>query len=140
MYDNQLKTYESAISLPFRITAQGGIKVAQSQAQVWADRVRGALNTRFDERVMFSRFGTQIASYEWDTVTNMEEVILTEVENMFTAFFPTLVLDQVTVEHDEVNNVVVVDVEYTTPNMDKITTNVGLAVVAGNLPLYEEPR
>jgi phage baseplate assembly protein W len=114
--------------------------MAQSQTQVWADRVKGALNTRFGERVMFSRFGTEIPTHQWDTVTDTEEIILTEVENLFTAFFPTLILDQVTVEHDEVNNVVIVDVEYTTPSMDKITTNVGLAVVAGNLPLFEEPR
>jgi phage baseplate assembly protein W len=140
MYENQLKTYETAIALPFRFTPQGGIAMAQSQTQVWADRVKGALNTRFGERVMFSRFGTEIPTHQWDTVTDTEEIILTEVENLFTAFFPTLILDQVTVEHDEVNNVVIVDVEYTTPSMDKITTNVGLAVVAGNLPLFEEPR
>lgn len=140
MYENQLKSYESAIALPFRITPQGGIATAQNQAQVWADRVKGALNTRFGERVMFSKFGTEIPSYQWDTVTSMEEIVITEVENLFTSFFTTLILDQVTVEHDEINNVVIVDVEYTTPNMDKITTNVGLAVVAGNLPLYEEPR
>jgi phage baseplate assembly protein W len=140
MYEYQLKTYEAAIALPFKISSQGGIGMAQSQAQVWSDRVKGAINTRVGERVMFSRFGTEIANYEWSTQTDMENAVLTEIENLFTTFFPTLTLDQVSVEYDDINNSVLVDVEYTTPNMDSIKTNVGVAVVAGNLPIYEEPR
>ena len=140
MYESQLKSYEAAIALPFRITPQGNIATATSQADVWQDRVRGAMNTRMGERVMFSKFGTDIANYEWSTVTDIEDVILSEIENLFTSTFPTLTLDQVTVEYDELNNRVLVDVEYSAPNLDKLTTNVGMAVVAGNLPIYEENR
>jgi hypothetical protein len=92
------------------------------------------------ERVMFSKFGTDIANYEWSTVTDIEDVILSEIENLFVATFPTLTLDQVTVDYDELNNRVLIDVEYSTPNLDKLTTNVGMAVVSGNLPIYEENR
>lgn len=140
MYEQQLKSYEAAIALPFRITSQGGIAMANSQAQVWADRVKGAVNTRIGERVMFSKFGTEIANYEWSTVTDMEDVVMTEIDNLFTSTFPTLTLDQVTVEYDSINNFVLVDIEYTTPNLDKVTTATGIAVVAGNLPIYEENR
>jgi phage baseplate assembly protein W len=140
MFEQQLKSYESAISLPFRITPQGSIAKAMSQSEVWQDRVKTGINTRLGERVMFSRFGTDIANYEWSTVSDIENVVITEVENLFTSTFPTLTLDQVTVEYDEINNRVLVDVEYSTPNLDKLTNTVGMAVVSGNLPIYEENR
>jgi hypothetical protein len=140
MFEQQLKSYESAISLPFRITPQGNIAKAMSQSEVWQDRVKTGINTRLGERVMFSRFGTDIANYEWSTVSDIENVVITEVENLFTSTFPTLTLDQVTVEYDEINNRVLVDVEYSTPNLDKLTNTVGMAVVSGNLPIYEENR
>lgn len=131
---------ENAISLPFRFDSTGNVAHVTDQPHIWADRVKSAVGTIAGERVMRSEFGTDIALMHFDTTFDVEETIKDKVSALFGTTFPTLVLDDVTVFNNEVTNTVEVTVVYLLPNQETVTTQVGVATLAGTQQIYEENR
>ena len=131
---------EKAISLPFRISPDGNIAFTTDQSRIWADRVKSGLGTIIGERVLRSDFGSEIPMLALDTTTSLTDSITEQINTLFNALFPTLVLSGVSVELEETNGYANITVEYTLPNQDRLVTQIGTAILSGNLPLYEENK
>ena len=131
---------EKAISLPFRVSPDGNIAFTTDQSRIWADRVKSGLGTILGERIMRSDFGSEVPTLVLDTFSALDEIISSEITSLFANFFPTLVLSGVSVELDETNAYANITVEYTLPNQDRLVTQIGTAILSGNLPIYEENK
>ena len=131
---------EYAIALPFNFDSFGGVGSTTSQEKIWADRLRSAIGTTVGERIMRSNYGTEIPRESFNTVTEMEGVILREIERVFVAQFPTLTLGEVTPTFDPKTSTINVEVFYNLPNKDEVSVSVGLVQIRPNEPLVEELR
>ena len=54
--------------------------------------------------------------------------------------FPTLTWTNITTEVDPYTNIVSAEIEYTLPNQDGVSTEVGIATISKNTPLTEASR
>lgn len=129
---------EKAISLPFFIDPYGKVGVTQSQSKIWTDRVRSVLGTTIRERVMRPTFGTLIPFALFDTETSATAQIEVEVQKAFSEQLPLLNLQTVNVTIDEYTNVLTVEAVYGLPNNEVVSTVVGLVLVQGANPIYQE--
>ena len=129
---------EVAISLPFTISSYNKISTSNEQPKIWADRVRSAIGTLLKERVMRPRYGTSVPSQLFDTQEDVSLKISTEIERVFFENLPSLSLSDIIVDFNESENVIYVEVTYEIPNQTEQVTRVGLAVLSGNNPIYEE--
>jgi len=129
---------EKAISLPFLIDPYGRVSVTQSQSKIWSDKVKSVLGTTLRERVMRPNFGTLIAYSLFNTETSASAEIESEVSKAFTEQLPLLTLEKVNVTSDLYNNVLKIEVIYGLPNSEIVSTVVGLVLVQGTKPIYEE--
>jgi hypothetical protein len=132
--------FETAISLPFVITSQGNIGSSRDQKKIWSDRVKAALGTATGERLFYSYYGTDLLDAQFGTVDAMKKTLTANLESMFLAAFPTLVLTNIDLVHDEFSNVLTATVEYTLPNQEEVVTSLGIVTTNGDLPVYEENR
>jgi phage baseplate assembly protein W len=131
---------EYAIALPFSFDSFGGIAAATNQEKIWADRLRGAIGTTLGERIMRSKYGTEIPRESFTTVTEMEGVVRREVERVFTSQFPLLTLVEVAPTFDTKTSTINVEVFYSLPNKDEVSVSVGLVQIRPDEPLVEELR
>jgi phage baseplate assembly protein W len=129
---------EKAISLPFSIDSYGKVSSTQDQSKIWADRVRSVLGTALRERIMRPTFGTLIPFAIFETDSTAESQIRVEVEKAFVEQLPLLDLQNSVVTVDEYTNILTVEVVYGLPNNEVISTVVGLVLVEGANPIYEE--
>ena len=129
---------EVTLSLPFSIDSYGKVVTTTDQKKIWSDRVRSVLGTALRERVMRPTFGTLIPYALFDTSTTAETQIKSEVTRAFNMQLPLLNLDSVEVTVDEYTNVMTVDVVYDLPNQETVSTSVGLILVEGTTPIYQE--
>jgi hypothetical protein len=129
---------EKAISLPFSIDSYGKVGSAQDQSKIWADRVRSVIGTAVRERLMRPTFGTLIPFALFETDVSAEVQVQTELEQAFTQQLPLLTLQTVTVSIDSYTNVLSVEVVYALPNNVIVSTIVGLVLVDGANPIYQE--
>lgn len=131
---------EYAIALPFSFDAFGGVASATNQEKIWADRLRSAIGTTVGERIMRSKYGTEIPRNSFETVTEMEGVIVSEIERVFTDQFPLLTLTEVTPTFDPKTSTINVTVLYNLPNRDQASVSVGLVQISPDEPIIEELR
>lgn len=129
---------EKAISLPFSIDSYGGVSFTTEQSKIWADRVRSVLGTMLRERLMRPDFGTVIPYSLFNGETSATEEVKTEVNKAFNAQLQLLTLEKVNVSMDEYTRVMSVEVVYALPNNEIESTVVGLVLVDGANPLYQE--
>lgn len=129
---------ETTISLPFNIDPLGSVAHTEDQSKIWADRVRSVLGTMLRERVMRPTFGTLIPYAIFETSDDAVTEIKTEVNKAFASQLPLLSLSEVDVTIDEFTNVATIDVIYNLPNTQEATTTIGLILVQGNKPAYQE--
>ena len=129
---------ESTIALPFSIDQYGKVTSTVDQSKIWADRVRSVLGTSLRERVMLPKFGTLIPFSLFDTETSAVAQIENEVQKAFATQLPLLYLQKVTVTIDQYTNVLTIEVIYGLPNNEVVSTVVGLVLVDGANPLYQE--
>lgn len=129
---------EIAISLPFTISQYGQVSVSKSQDKIWADRVRSVLGTVVGERVMRPRFGSKISYQNFENEQGAKEQLNAAIHDAFANFLPALSLEKVNPTFDDRENVLSVEVVYSLPNQDTVTTNIGVIVTPGNLPSSEE--
>jgi phage baseplate assembly protein W len=129
---------EKTLSLPFSIDSYGKVAVTQEQPKIWADRVRSVLGTALRERVMRPTFGTVIPFALFETETQATSEIRVEVNRAFVEQLPLLKLDNVNITYDQYSNVLTIEVIYALPNNEVVSTVVGLVLVDGANPIYQE--
>jgi len=129
---------EKTLSLPFSIDSFGKVSVTQDQSKIWADRVRSVLGTAIRERVMRPTFGTLIPFAIFENENTAIAEIKVEVEKAFAEQLPLLNLQTTTVSIDEYTNVLNVDVVYGLPNNEVVSTIIGLVLIKGANPIYQE--
>jgi phage baseplate assembly protein W len=128
---------ESAISLPFTITAYGKIGDTTDQSKIWSDRVLSVIGTGWGQRLLRYEFGTKIHTEVYNTITAAEENIKIEVAAAFERFLPLLTLSEVITAYSQSTNQITVDVRYKLPNQEETTVSVGAVRIRGNLPPEE---
>ena len=129
---------EKAISLPFSVDSYGGVTVTSEQSKIWADRVRSVLGTMLRERVMRPDFGTIIPYSLFNGETSAVDEVRSEVSKAFSSQLPLLTLEKTNITYDDYTNVMSVEVVYDLPNNEVVSTVVGLVLVDGANPLYQE--
>jgi len=129
---------EKAISLPFLIDPYGRVASTQSQSKIWSDKVKSVLGTTLRERVMRPNFGTLIPYSLFNTETTAVSEIETEVTKAFVEQLSLLTLEKVNVTNNQYTNVLTIEVTYGLPNDEIVSTVVGLVLVQGTKPIYEE--
>ena len=129
---------ERAISLPFSVDSYGGVASTSEQSKIWADKVRSVLGTMLRERVMRPDFGTVIPYSLFNGETSAVDEVRSEVSKAFGAQLTLLTLDKTNITFDEYTNVMSVEVVYALPNNEVVSTVVGLVLVDGANPLYQE--
>jgi phage baseplate assembly protein W len=129
---------QKTISLPFSIDSYGKVSTTQSQSKIWSDRVRSVLGTTLRERVMRPNFGTLIPYSIFNSEDNAVGEITNEVRRAFSEQLSLLNLQTVSVNSDSYTNTLSVEVIYGLPNNEVVSTLVGLVLVPGAKPIYEE--
>lgn len=131
---------ETAIALPFNINAYGKVNSTVDQRKIWADRVRSVIGTSLRERLMRPTFGTIIPFALFEGEGTAIQEVETEVEKAFNQQLPLLRLEDVAVTGDATTSELMVEVTYRLPNDLVVNTNilVGLVVLTGSAPIYEE--
>lgn len=129
---------EKALSLPFSIDPYGKVRVATEQSKIWADRARSVIGTTVRERVMRPTLGTLIPFSLFDGETSAIAQIEMEIQKAFVEQLKLLTLTNVDVTIDEYTNVLNVEVVYALPNNEIVSTVVGLVLVDGANPIYQE--
>lgn len=129
---------EKALSLPFSIDSFGSVSVTVDQSKIWSDRVRSVLGTMLRERVMRPTFGTVIPYSLFNGGEPAIDEVKSEVTKAFTTQLQLLNLESTNVTLDQYTNVMNVEVVYALPNNEVVSTVVGLVLVDGANPLYQE--
>jgi phage baseplate assembly protein W len=129
---------EYAIALPFSVDSYGKVSSTKDQSKIWADRVRSVLGTTIRERVIRPNFGTLIPFALFNTETGAVSQVEAEVNKAFAQQLSLLNLQKVNVTVDQYTNVLTVEAVYGLPNNEVVSTVVGLVLVDGANPIYEE--
>ena len=129
---------ETTISLPFTIDPVGNVAHTEDQSKIWADRVLSVIGTMLRERVMRPTLGTLIPYAIFETSDDAVSEIRTEVNKAFDSQLPLLTLNSVDVTIDEFTNIAKITIVYSLPNTQEVTTTIGLILVQGNKPAYQE--
>lgn len=129
---------ETAISLPFSLDSYGKVTTTTDQQKIWSDKVRSVLGTALRERVMRPEFGTLIPFALFETSESAEVEIKNEVLHAFALQLSLLSLISTDISIDQYTNVMTVDVTYSLPNEEIVNTSVGLIVLTGSSPSYQE--
>jgi phage baseplate assembly protein W len=131
---------ETAISLPFMFSAQGGVMASTNPEKIWSDRVLSVIGTAIGERVHRSEYGSDVYLAAWGSVDVIKETIESKVKDTFVAFLPTLILNDVQVTWEPGANIAYVNILYTLPSQEEVNTLVGVATLTGDLAIYEENK
>ena len=129
---------ETTISLPFNIDPFGNVAHTEDQSKIWSDRVRSVLGTMLRERVMRPTLGTIIPYAIFETADDAVTEVKSEVNKAFSTQLPLLSLSSVDVSIDEFTNIATINVVYNLPNKSEATTTIGLILVQGKNPAYQE--
>lgn len=131
-------TKEIALSLPFTFDSFKKVGVSSDQNKIWADRVRIILGTNLRERLMKPNFGSLIPTTFMGNQEETSMSIESEVKNAFATQITELTLQKVSSSFDEYTGIVSIEVDYTLPNLEKITTAIAFITLDNNQPAYEE--
>lgn len=129
---------EKTISLPFSIDSYGKVSATKDQSKIWADRVRSVLGTAIRERLMRPTFGTLIPFAIFENEDTSVAEIKVEVEKAFAEQLPLLTLQSTETTIDEYTNILTVEVLYGLPNNEVVSTVIGLVLIQGANPSYQE--
>jgi phage baseplate assembly protein W len=129
---------EKAISLPFSIDTYGKVAVATDQNKIWQDKVLSVIGTTMRERVMRPRFGSLIAAKTFDNESLAETEVQAEVEYAFNTQLGLLTLNSVTTSYDPYTGNTNVEIIYSLPNSETVSTTVGLVSINGNSTPHQE--
>jgi phage baseplate assembly protein W len=129
---------EIAVSLPFSINEFGSVAFTTSQEKIWADRVRSAVGTGVNERLMRPNYGVDIRGAVMESSETAEELIKREVELAFTRDLTLLRLESVDTKFDPSESSVQVEITYLLPNRETEVILLGFATLSGSAPITED--
>jgi phage baseplate assembly protein W len=129
---------EIAVALPFSINEFGSVSFTSSQEKIWADRVRVAVGTGINERVMRPNYGVDVRAAVMSSTEEAEELIKQEVRRAFSRDLPLLLLESIETNFDVNTNAVNVEITYLLPNRDTDIVVLGFATLSGSAPLTED--
>ena len=129
---------EKSLALPFSIDSYGKVGTTTEQSKIWADRVRSVIGTSIRERVMRHSFGTLIPYALFENETSAESQIKSEIESAFNGQLPLLTLSTTNVTFDTYTNIFNVEIIYALPNNETVSTLIGLVLIDGTKPIYQE--
>jgi phage baseplate assembly protein W len=129
---------EIAVSLPFSINEFGSVAFTTSQERIWADRVRSAVGTGVNERLMRPNYGVDIRGAVMESSETAEELIKREVELAFTRDLTLLRLESVDTKFDPSESSVQVEITYLLPNRETEVIVLGFATLSGSAPITED--
>jgi phage baseplate assembly protein W len=129
---------EIAVSLPFSINEFGSVAFTTSQEKIWADRVRVAVGTGINERIMRPNYGVDVRGAVMESSESAEELIKREVEQAFTRDLPLLRLESVDTSFDTSASSVQVEIKYLLPNRETEIVLLGFASLSGSAPIIED--
>ena len=129
---------EKSLALPFSIDSYGKVGTTTEQSKIWADRVRSVIGTSIRERVMRPSFGTLIPYALFENETSAESQIKSEIESAFNGQLPLLTLSTTNVTFDTYTNIFNVEIIYALPNNETVSTLIGLVLIVGTKPIYQE--
>jgi phage baseplate assembly protein W len=129
---------EVALKLPLSLDESGNLRIATTQKDIWADRVRIALGTRITERVMRPDYGTTIGAALFETVSITSEAITKEIRRVFHEQFSLLTLTSVVPSYNEASSTLTITVIYLLPNKEEVVTEIGVVTVSSTASPFEE--
>lgn len=130
--------HEKAIAVPFSIDEFGRVRPASTQSSIWEDRVLSVIGTSVRERVMRPTIGTVIPFSLFETDDDASSEIKAEITKAFVRQLPLLTLISSSLSLDTVSNTLSVTITYALPNEEVTSTTIGVIVIDGTNPLYEE--
>lgn len=133
-----IKVSEIAISLPFSVSEFGTISTTTSQEKIWADRVKAAVGTAVNERVMKPDYGTEIPAATFNTLEAASETVKQQVELAFFRDLRLLRLVSVNITLDNSTGTLEAEITYALPNRTTEVVLLGFATLLGNQPLIED--
>jgi phage baseplate assembly protein W len=107
---------QTAISLPFTISAYGTVTSSNNMSKIWADRVRALVGTAIKERIMFPEYGSTIPLSFMENVTDAKSIIIDEVNRIFPVYLPLLTVTDVSVTFDQSTGALTAVITYKLPD------------------------
>jgi phage baseplate assembly protein W len=127
-----------AIALPFSISAYGKVSSTTSQDKIWADRIRSAVGTALNERIMRPGYGTSIPYELFNNQDDVTAKIKSEVSRVFGSQLSPVTLLSTDVTYDKYTNTSTVEIVYSTPNRNTNSVSIGFAAISGNNQIIQE--
>jgi len=129
---------ELAISLPFKLDANGKVAATVDSATIWRDRVKSVIGTSLGQRVYRPSFGCEATNSIFDN----EEDVLSDVEGQvttaFQTFLPILSLREVSSQLEQESRRIFIEIRYSTPAGSEYVQQFGVATIDGTNPIAEE--
>jgi phage baseplate assembly protein W len=88
---------QRCIALPFTFTAAGEVGYTTDYKKIYQDRVISVIMSLYNERVMVPTFGTAARTSVFETESEAESIVVSEVRAGFSKWLPDLVLNKVEV-------------------------------------------
>ena len=127
-----------SIAFPFSIDRFGNISTTTDQRKIWADRVRSAVGTALTQRVMRPEFGTAVPQLLFDSVEVVREALEAEINLVFANYLSVLSFEELSIEYDDRQNVLSVDIRYSLPDNTEESVTIGVATLNGNQIIRED--
>jgi phage baseplate assembly protein W len=119
------------ISLPFTINEFGSVSSTTDQRRIWANNVRSVIGTVLRERIFRQDFGTSIPTKLFDSVDAVTEVVSGDITSAFTRYLPSLSFNTATINYDDLENVISIEVLYGLPDDTEDAVTLGVASIDG---------
>lgn len=129
---------ELAISLPFKIDANGKIAATADPQTIWRDRVRSVIGTSLGQRVYRPSFGCEATNSIFEAEEDVRNEVEGQVVKAFQSFLPLLALRDVTSRIEQSSLRIIVEISYAIPSGGEFTSQFGIATIDGTNPIVEE--
>jgi len=129
---------QKCIALPFKFTTGGEVSYTTDYRKINQDRVIGVVMTLYKERVMNPNFGTASRKAVFETESEAEALLSTEIRAGFTKWLGDLTLNKIEVLKPE-TDIIYVTINYSLPTGedDVINLKYGLFSRSGDVILEE---
>jgi phage baseplate assembly protein W len=128
---------EYTISLPFFIGVTGSVTTTSDQKKIWADRVLSVIGTAVGERVQRYGFGSRVHYDAFETVTQAEAQLESNILEAFSEYLPSLSFNGIQTSYDQSTGALGVTVLYSLPDTAEASTGIGTVRINGTLPPKE---
>lgn len=119
------------ISLPFTIDEFGSVGSTTNQKIIWANKVRSVVGTVLRERLFRQDFGTSIPTKLFDSIDAVTDIVTGDITAAFTKYLPSLSFNNATINYDNLENVISIEILYGLPDDTEQSLTLGVASIDG---------